>query len=477
MAENRVVPVIGVPDVEGSITRDLVAALHLMDLRIRSLNLIFPVRDSGLLLEAKAAANWGEDNINQTRDGILQAIFIPNQPLNNNYYLRSLEGMTMTFLDPTSSKIQGSGSKGIIGEDPQSLVESARTVLDWGSEPIHQYRIAIGRPHRLVQPDRESNPISVNLVLMQITSIDKPSKIINEFRLIKGVNSEDVTFVESSVVLKYNNIDTSFSLFSLPGLRDGDADIQNQIKTNFAADEQTRLLAQWKEILSQINNEEVGDRTYLPVVISDFAGGESAATDFVLKFASIGFSISLLDLGVFYKKYSGSDVDVTGGSSKMAQEHARGDAFDLSLVPYYAISGMILKSHTPFILSQQFNPHKHPHQIFKAFPQITDANKLSAYSSPIIKVVRQPSAIQENSSKAEDKEFVKANQNEIKLLIKGILSVSKVENGSEEIFSFDDLSADDQHWYHQSVESVQVLPTTLVSGEGAESKSPVSRNF
>lgn len=450
--KKRVVPVIRVKDIQGPITSELVETLHLIDLRIRALNLFFPIRAEGGNLE-KRSERQGSIAL---RGDILQPVFLPNEKLNPLYYLRSLEGMRITILDPTKNRTQAT-PLGIVGEEPQAPAR----LIDFFTEPKDQfrkYRIVNGKPHRLVSPNGAT---STNLVILKITKNFEESDNV-AFQIIKTIDPvlnlaqgarnvlnyffefDEESSIQNSINLTYvnpgetsGNNPREFALSSPDTITRGKSFLRKQIENVFFEPTRTRLIQQLNEIVEnelKFLTQGVQEVSLLPIVISDFPNGTVAAEKFVLDFASVGMPISLLDLGIHFGRYSGTipKDSISKDASKKQQEHERGQAFDLTLVPYYIRTGIVLKKHTPFILTSQFPARNHSNLAFRTFPNIRLKSDLttSVYEAPQIKIIPDSTA-------------------SMSQLIADMFSRwARIETGTEEILSINDLTDDDQRWYH-----------------------------
>ncbi len=446
--QRRVVPVIRVKDIQGSITRELVETLHLVDLRIRGLNLFFPIRAERGNLEERA----DRQGAIVLRDQILQPIFLPNEKLNPLYYLRSLEGMKITILDPLKNRTQATPF-GIVGEEPQA----PPSLIDFFTGPKDQfrkYRIANGKPHRLVS---SNGTTSTNLVILKITKNFETNDIIKILKisdpllsLAQGARSvlnyffgfDEESPILQTINLRYANNLTIFNLSSADTISStrGKTALRNQIEEHFSGSIRVRLLQQLNEIVDELKlfAQGVQEVSLLPIVISDFPNGTTAAEKFVLDFASVGMPISLLDLGVHFNRYTGTIPKdaISKDASLKQREHERGQALDLTLVPYYVRTGIILKKHTPFILTSQFPARNHSNPAFRTFSNIRLKSDpiISAYEAPQIKITADSTA-------------------SMSQLIADMFSRwARITTGTEDILSINDLTDDDQRWHHIAAE-------------------------
>ncbi len=440
--KKRVVPVIRVKDIQGPITSELVETLHLIDMRIRALNLFFPIRAEGGNLEDRADRQGSI----ALRGDILQPVFLPNEKLNPLYYLRSLEGMRITILDPTKNRTQAT-PLGIVGKEPQAPVR----LIDFFTGPKDQfrkYRIVNGKPHRLVSPNGAT---STNLVILKITKNFEENDFIKIIKiadpvlnLAQGARSvlnyffgfDEESPIQNAINLTYANNLRAFSLSSPDTITRNKSALRSQIEDVFSGSTRERLLQQLNEIIDELSpfTQGVQEVSLLPIVISDFPSGTTAAEKFVLDFASVGMPISLLDLGIHFGRYSGTipKDSISKDASKKQREHERGQAFDLTLVPYYIRTGIVLKKHTPFILTSQFPARNHSNLAFRTFPNIRlkSDTTTSVYEAPQIKILADSTA-----SMSE--------------LIADVFSRwATITTGVEDIFSINDLTDDDQRWYH-----------------------------
>lgn len=410
------VPVMRVEDINGNVEQKIIQQLNLLDLRIRPLN---EALTQGLV--HLTFSPIFEKNKNQ----VFKAIYIPNNTMNPTYKIKQLRNsatetaFSMYILNPT---------KNIEPEKPIN----ALNITKYDFDPFE------GAGQAIVNADfsiKEGPPVHLetNIASFAMLLASQPGTLT--------INDEPINMTRSNA-------------FSEAGKEKVKSQIDNM--QGISSDVKTRLKNEFEQAVNKIGVVE--DDVLLPVV---FMG--QIDSNVVIDNTVAGIDMSLLDIGVFSRKIiPGSNVAVQGLSEEKSS-HANGNSIDFTLTPYYAMTGYVLKDHSPYILSPEYDPRKGG-ALHGSVSGITSNQNIKVKTGKKIArrtaVNRSIITIEEPEEKnlfdvripisKKDSPTTKASSDaDIEAIFNDLLS----EGGANFTINVDDLPLNDRFWYHIEAET------------------------
>ena len=301
----------------------MVDSLHLLDLRIRPFNMYVAGTTDGTFSGVGWSAVMHED-----RGKIFKPIYIPTYRLNPYYYLYRLMTCAMYIVPPTS---------------PLTVTDINLVTKDYHTDPTGlakpQYAISGGDP---VLMDA-TNAKKFHFVIWRIGDYESEGKTPVE-KVLLGSDTNEY----SGPLYEGREIETANS----KGIFAQAIDSISVSRLGGEA-EVTRIKGELANAVKSIGGD-TGGRWYLPTITRMVP--HEYETDNLMGYVHAGIPMSLADmLALGGRNFPGGITEVDANSGPKAREHADGKAVDVSLAPYYAMTGIVLKPHSPYILSPKFN--------------------------------------------------------------------------------------------------------------------------
>jgi len=311
---NDVAPVIysGAIQPENSgINDNMVTALYFLDTRLRYWN-------------------WNIYNPNRTPNlAFLDAMYIPSIKINPFYYLTKLEGIGMTSWNKSWSPISFKSSTGWAWGTVTSYIQLIGSPIVVGSSSKH-----FGILYMTAHP-------SINRVEMTASGLpfvpEPPGTILVSDRDNPNVKLTSSLFTYSEIVQGGTSTPTSQMSNNIGNY------CSNHNGTDYLKDEMKFAVQQ----MSEIFNSETGS-CFLPVVF------ESIPQYSILYYCIPGYGFTLMDISELAPldcRYI-ANLPASAKNKKGQDAHAKGEAIDITLAPFYAKTGIRIRSDLP--------SHKHP---------------------------------------------------------------------------------------------------------------------
>lgn len=424
--EDRIgLPVIQQAAVEGGVSQSLIQTTHLMDLRIRSLNeALFTDR------------GFGEVSQFERKSGIFDVLFMPNDKVNSEYRITN-------FRHP---KTQRSFKVIFLQVDKviQPFLPIDATVLKSADDlkNIASFQITESASVKVSQP-----------YSFAMLKADIPFSIFGSNRFFQ-VNGETVKLASG----------TQFQERDI-------ARVTKQIESlGLSPDDESRLITEFSTAARKVKVTLPGSQVLLPVI---FVGDQDHRA--VVQNTSTGTAFTLLEIAhASTKKFPGGRGLSPVGPESTA--HRNGDAIDLTVVPWYGVTGYTLRAHSPYLLSDAYDPRKDGH--LHGTVTNMSRNRGIEMELPGTKLINDPGALQFVDQalidvvgggqktknlfdmklkviRKDDPKNKSASDAAIEACLNDRLRASTPGGFTATTFTVNDLVEDDRFWYH--LETSRVL--------------------
>lgn len=283
--------------------KELIRALGLVDIRLRALNRVVFAETARISVdEPQPLTDLGVS----VKQSLFKIVYVPTEKTNAFYRLAGLNGLRMTLVkvvDPANSIAAQTMDKTLfpLGSDelPSLLHE------DFSIASGSPFRIDDPLPHFAVlrfSPQNPSHTTSFGVTAAQL-KLDANIQIVRGF--VSGVTSGQI---DPATVT---------------------------------------------QVISELPNPVDSSTLFLPVVFHT-----PYNSDTIIKNVDPGVPLSFFDTAheLFSTFRFPGVIDVTDPTkaSDEAMAHKQGKGIDVSLFPWFARTGMVLKSHSPYILNQDY---------------------------------------------------------------------------------------------------------------------------
>ena len=283
----QIVPVARRDDIAGPLSHSMINVLHLLDLRLRALNKPLFANILGK-----------NDTEKKMKSLFFQALYIPTARMNPAYRISTLTGFELYVLQTTSTQyLDFTGNKKIISAAPHlaNTTEALPTII-FAGPPIR-----LSDTYSLVFLSLESS--ATNRILIDGKTID-----VTKGQTLSSTNTRHLLTRQITDILT--------------GKVDPDP-----------------YLTQFNQMCNDV--AELIESRLIPVIIKG-----PLTSSLVLANSTPGVSFSLIDIANYSRiLFQGSKVAMNSatGSGHNTLAHSTGDAVDISLAPFYAVTGYILR--------------------------------------------------------------------------------------------------------------------------------------
>lgn len=338
-ADIPAVPVIMRGDVGpkgGSLTRDLIWSLYFIDCRLRAYNHALYLGMGGIL-PATNSANY------------FKTLYIPNIPINNNYYWTDIRSLDVSVIHPQyptlSTKLGTVTHFHTPGKYEDIKVRFIGKPIPTKTSANHFCILMIDDSHVPSRTDKSWDWGKIANFLLNAPSVSQSVTIEGSKKTWDGP------------MFGYSDFATNQYYNGVANIKQGLANI------GFVGEELTRLSTEVDFAFKQLSDNApngVGGASFqyeffLPVVIKIPTGG--IVDSDVMRYIFPGYPMTLLDTANLPSTMFPGNVPFDKNKRVLNDQHAAGKALDITLAPYYATTGLALKSTSnhPF-LNQEINP-------------------------------------------------------------------------------------------------------------------------
>ena len=416
-AASKKVAVIKVDNTTEGMQASLIQELHALDLRLRPLNRYLFTTEARPFEDPILSPNKANDL--KIKKDIFKAIYIPNFTVNRFYRISGLTGFDMNIINLNRTQ---DNVVGIVNKNHPKIGTLQKGLLfeDFVIESGDPIRLKDAKPHFVIlRAIFRGNQNTINLAVLG----NDIKKEINTLRgIVENVTGGAITSAEVEAIITQFSPPTNdqFPVF-IPAIFEG------PINTN-----------------DIMKNLDPG----FPLTIFDAAYDGFPPPD------SLKFEVSTFR---FPGVVTLEDPDSKGEAGGGELAHAGGLAIDVSLVPYFATTGIVLAPHNPYILSGSYNPIQNSGLLHGPIYNgqgsiLTPIPTEFTTPGPVSQTIRRE--FNPTETKLTTKDSVKQSQiakltfeNLFKL--KGLVVESTEPSVPTKIFmEFDDLHINDQFFYH-----------------------------